>query len=92
MWFAQYQSDEGKPWVRLGSRSWPTQERAKATCKQFLGDHPALCQTAVFRTVADDGNATIYQECRPPHGWRLVWRDVPWPARAETGLVVEGAT
>ena len=54
-----------------------SQEKAKAACKKYL----ALCsdQAVEFRIIHQ---MTVYQVCKPPHGWRLRWWDADDPRRA----------
>lgn len=34
-----------------------------------------------FRTVADDGQGTVYQISYPPHGRRMRWINADWSGR-----------
>jgi hypothetical protein len=64
-------------WRRLAcGQAFKTQERAKAECAKAL--RYSITKGWEFRTVADDERGTVYQESKPPHGWRLRWVNAQW--------------
>lgn len=74
MWFAEFRQEKGS-WTRLRELPYKHQEQAKAACKAKLASDPANTALLIFRTVADDATATVYEMSLPPHGWRLRWID-----------------
>lgn len=64
-------------WYQLGG-PYASQERAKAECKHVLDAEPQNRNRYEFRTVGDDARKSIFQECKPPHAWRLRWSNARW--------------
>ena len=82
MWYGEFrrhgQDGKAENWSRASIQPQLTQERANADCKAVLDNNRHDGHRLEFRTVADDERGSVYQESKPPHGWRMRWTDATW--------------